>query len=71
MTKANGGRMAAPKSKIKNLKSKISMTSRRTLRFTLLDLHATGLVQVFRRHSIFRLWAPLREIGSTRWNRTG
>lgn len=47
------------------------MTSRRILRFTLLDLHATGLVQVFRRHSIFRLWAPLREIGSTCWDRTG
>ena len=34
---------------------------RRTLRFTLLELHATGVVQVFRRHSIFRLWTPLRE----------
>lgn len=33
----------------------------RTLRFTLLDLHATGVVRVFRRHSIFRLWEPLRE----------
>ena len=25
------------------------------------DLHAFGIVSVFRRHSIFRLWEPLRE----------
>jgi hypothetical protein len=51
-------------SEIQNQESKIqnSMTSRRrTLRLTLLQLHATGVVQVFRRHSIFRLWTPLRE----------
>lgn len=34
---------------------------RRPLRFTLLELHTTGVLQVFRRHSLFRLWAPLRE----------
>jgi hypothetical protein len=33
----------------------------RTLRFTLLDLHSTGVVSVFRRHSFFRVWVPLRE----------
>lgn len=33
----------------------------RTLRFTLLDLHTTGVVSVFRRHSFFRVWVPLRE----------
>jgi len=37
-------------------------SSRRTLRLTLLDLRAAGVVQVFRRHSIFRLWVPRREI---------
>jgi hypothetical protein len=30
-------------------------------RSTLLDLHRRGVVQVFRRHSLFRLWEPLRE----------
>lgn len=34
---------------------------RRPLRFTLLDLHTTGVIQVFRTHSFFRLWTPLRE----------
>ncbi len=33
----------------------------RTLRLTLLDLHTTGVVSVFRRHSFFRVWVPLRE----------
>ena len=30
-------------------------------RALLRDLHAFGIVSVFRRHSIFRLWEPLRE----------
>lgn len=30
-------------------------------RTTLRDLYVSGLVSVFRRHSIFRLWEPLRE----------
>lgn len=30
-------------------------------RATLLELHRRGVVQIFRRHSIFRLWEPLRE----------
>jgi hypothetical protein len=30
-------------------------------RSILLDLHHTGVLQVFRRHSIFRVWVPLRE----------
>jgi hypothetical protein len=30
-------------------------------RSTLRDLHAFGVISVFRRHSIFRLWEPLRE----------
>jgi hypothetical protein len=34
---------------------------RRPLRFTLLELHTSGVLRVFRRHSLFRLWAPLRE----------
>lgn len=34
---------------------------RKNRRSTLRDLHSFGLVNVFRRHSIFRLWEPLRE----------
>jgi hypothetical protein len=34
---------------------------RRPLRFTLLALHTSGVIQVFRTHSLFRLWTPLRE----------
>ncbi|MEY2878882.1 MAG: hypothetical protein RLZZ15_1262 [Verrucomicrobiota bacterium] len=34
---------------------------RRPLRSILLELHATGVLQVFRRHSFLRLWEPLRE----------
>ena len=34
---------------------------RRPLRFTLLELHTSGVIRVFRRHSLFRLWTPLRE----------
>ncbi|MBL9210704.1 MAG: hypothetical protein JNL92_09575 [Opitutaceae bacterium] len=30
-------------------------------RSVLLDLHAFGHLHVFRRHSLFRLWEPLRE----------
>lgn len=30
-------------------------------RSLLLDLHAFGHLHVFRRHSLFRLWEPLRE----------
>ena len=33
-------------------------------RSLLRDLHAFGIVSVFRRHSIFRLWEPLREHSS-------
>lgn len=33
----------------------------RPLRSTLLELHTTGVVSVFRRHSLLRLWVPLRE----------
>ncbi len=36
-------------------------SSVRTLRPTLLALHTSGVICVFRRHSIFRLWVPLRE----------
>ena len=31
------------------------------LRCTLLALHTSGVIQVFRTHSLFRIWAPLRE----------
>ncbi|HVS51940.1 MAG TPA: hypothetical protein VHD62_06245 [Opitutaceae bacterium] len=34
---------------------------RSSRRSTLLDLHRFGLMQVFRRPSLLRLWAPLRE----------
>lgn len=34
---------------------------RKNHRSTLLALHRSGVVRVFRRHSIFRLWEPLRE----------
>jgi len=30
-------------------------------RSMLRDLHAFGFVRVFRQHSIFRIWEPLRE----------
>ncbi|HEX2854016.1 MAG TPA: hypothetical protein VHO24_12320 [Opitutaceae bacterium] len=33
----------------------------RALRSTLIDLYSTGTMQVFRRHSLLRLWVPLRE----------
>jgi hypothetical protein len=36
-------------------------SSRPTHRARLRDLHAFGLVHVFRRPSLFRLWEPLRE----------
>lgn len=35
-------------------------------RALLRDLHAFGLVSVFRRHSLLRLWEPLREHSSHR-----
>jgi hypothetical protein len=34
---------------------------RRPLRYTLLELHTSGVLEVSRRHSLFRLWAPERE----------
>lgn len=40
------------------LLSFVSRPNRRTL---LRDLHAFGIVHVFRRPSIFRIWEPLRE----------
>lgn len=30
-------------------------------RSSLLALHTSGVIQVYRTHSIFRLWEPLRE----------
>jgi hypothetical protein len=33
----------------------------RRFRTTLLDLHTTGVLQVFRRPSLLRVWVPLRE----------
>lgn len=38
-----------------------SIVRRPNRRATLLELHRSGVVQIFRRHSIFRLWEPLRE----------
>jgi hypothetical protein len=34
---------------------------RQNRRSTLCDLYAYGLISVFRRHSILRVWEPLRE----------
>ena len=34
---------------------------RRNLRPVLRDLHTFGIISVFRRDSIFNVWAPLRE----------
>ena len=34
---------------------------RKNYRTTLLDLHRCGVIHVFRRHSFFRLWEPMRE----------
>ena len=36
--------------------------SRPNRRSVLRDLYAFGILNVFRRHSIFRLWEPLREV---------
>ena len=33
----------------------------RPLRLTLRELHSSGTIRVFRRHSFLNLWAPLRE----------
>jgi hypothetical protein len=49
---------AFPSSAMKLLLSFVSRPNRRTV---LRDLHAFGIVRVFRRPSIFRLWEPLRE----------
>jgi hypothetical protein len=38
--------------------------SRKNHRATLLDLHAFGVINVFRRHSILRVWQPQREVFS-------
>jgi hypothetical protein len=35
--------------------------SRPSRRSVLLDLHAFGVIHIFRRHSLLRLWEPLRE----------
>jgi hypothetical protein len=34
---------------------------RRDRRSTLRDLYTHGLISIFRRHSILRVWEPLRE----------
>jgi hypothetical protein len=43
------------------MKFLLSFVSRPNRRGMLRDLHAFGIVSVFRRDSIFRLWEPLRE----------
>jgi hypothetical protein len=43
------------------MKFLLSFASRPNRRGMLRDLHAFGIVSVFRRDSIFRLWEPLRE----------
>ena len=48
-------------SQIMKIKLFAKPAPRRPLRFTLLALHTSGVIQVFRTHSLFRLWTPLRE----------
>lgn len=61
---------AAPARQIPHSTPFISMnfiryfSSRSHRRSTLRDLYASGLVSVFRRPSLFRLWEPLREHAS-------
>lgn len=43
------------------MKRFFSFRPRSHRRSMLRDLHAFGLVRVFRQHSLFRLWEPLRE----------
>ncbi len=43
------------------MKRLITARPRFNHRGTLRDLYVSGLVSVFRRHSIFRIWEPLRE----------
>jgi hypothetical protein len=43
------------------MKFLLSFVSRPNRRAILRDLHAFGIVNVFRRPSIFRIWEPLRE----------
>lgn len=45
-----------------------SSSPSRALRSTLIDLYSTGVMQVFRRHSLRRLWVPLREDASRQEN---
>jgi hypothetical protein len=37
------------------------LRSRRNRRSTLRDLYTYGLISIFRRHSVLRIWEPLRE----------
>ena len=48
---------------MKRLRSFVPRSNRRSV---LRDLYAFGLVSVFRRHSIRRIWEPLRETPAVR-----
>ena len=48
-----------------NMKLFPSFPARLKRRSLLRDLHAFGIVNVFRRPSIFRIWEPLRELPHT------
>ena len=48
-----------------NMKFFPSFPARLKRRSLLRDLHAFGIVNVFRRPSIFRIWEPLRELPHT------
>jgi len=48
------------------MKRLLLTSPRKNHRTTLLALHRSGVMQVFRRHSLFRLWVPLRENVSSR-----
>ena len=58
-----GAASCAPTSLIESFFTmKILSFSRPNRRSVLRDLYAFGILNVFRRHSIFRIWEPLREV---------
>lgn len=50
-----------PASAASRMKRFLSVRSSLDHRGTLRDLYTFGLVSVFRRHSVLRIWEPLRE----------
>ena len=56
--------LPAPASPVSRMKRFLSARSSLDHRGTLRDLYTFGLVSVFRRHSVLRVWEPLREAPS-------